>query len=54
MAAYSRQKKLPKLESVLRSERRRTVQDPRLIQESILDWAAAAGLKVERHEKPVV
>lgn len=55
MAAYSRQKKLPKLEAVLRPARKvRRYQDPDLMREGILAWAAAAGLKVERHQKPVV
>ena len=54
MAALSRAKRLPRLKSLLRTTGERERQTPEQ-QESILrDWAESAGLKIERHEHPVM
>jgi len=54
VAALSRAKRLPRLKSLLRTTGERERQTPEQ-QESILrDWAESAGLKIERHEHPVM
>lgn len=55
MAALTRQKKLPALETLMpERSASRGVSDPALIRESLLDWAARVGAKVERHATPVI
>ncbi len=54
MASLSRAKRIPKLSSLLRSETLRKRQTPEQQRALILDFAAIHGLKIERHERPVI
>ena len=55
MALYCRSKKLPSLKSILREKPERVShQSPQEQRIFFLEFARRAGLKVERHEKPVI
>ena len=55
MAKLTRAEKIPSLATLLpREQSERAPQSPEEVRESILSWASAAGLKVERHEHPVI
>lgn len=58
MANLSRAKKIPKLQTLLRGHDRASrppgPQPPAIIRESVLGWASRLGLKVERHDRPVI
>lgn len=55
MAAFVRSKKLPSLKSILRERSGRVShQSPQEQRIFFLEFARRAGLKVERHEKPVI
>ena len=50
-------KRVPSLKALLRGleeERPRASRTPEAVPGAILDWARALGLKVERHEAPVI
>jgi len=52
MAAFTRQKKLPSLKSLMLPKR--GAQSPEQVRAAVLSWAQAQGLTITRHEKPVM
>lgn len=53
-AALMRQEKLPRLETLIGEAETTRGATPEQIRASLLDWAKATGLKVERHAVPVI
>ena len=54
-AAFSRQKRLPALKNILKDRPKRIErQTPEEQRQFFLEFARRAGLRVERHEKPVL